>query len=114
MLASVLVQPLCTQSTEEKLPICAFSIPTIASSVFIFPRVERSFNHCLALTSVFGNDATLQDLQVVLDLAGISAKAVQEVIVFHEAPLSTVRSQQGLGGTQAAKRVTHNPQHLHL
>lgn len=45
------------------------------------------------LASVLWNNAALQDLEIVLDFVGISAKAVEEVIVFHESPLGTVNGQ---------------------
>lgn len=63
---------------------------------------------------MIGNYATLEDLQEVLDLVGVPAKAVEQVIVFHQPPIGTVRWQQNLGRSQAGDRVTDYPQHLHL
>ena len=60
------------------------------------------------------DDATLEDLQVVLDLVGVSAEAVEEVVVLHQAPFGAVGRQQDLGRSLAANSVTYYPQHLHL
>lgn len=60
------------------------------------------------------DDATLEDLQVVLHLVGVSAKAVEEVIVSHRAPLTAVGGPQSLRRSQAADGVAYYPQHLHL
>ncbi|TNN72879.1 hypothetical protein EYF80_016808 [Liparis tanakae] len=55
------------------------------------------------------DDATLEDLQVVLDLVGVSAEAVEEVVVSHG-----VGRQRRLGGRQAADGVARDAQQLHL
>lgn len=95
--------------------ICVVSKRSIFhSNVLLFPEDKHSLFVFWPLASVFWNNATLKDLQVVLDLVGISAEAVEEVVVFHRAPLGAVRRKRGLGGSQAAHRVTYYPQHLHL
>lgn len=85
------------------IPTCWYLWKLNAASIVFWP-----------LASVLWNNATLKDLQVALDLVGVSAKAVEEVKVFHQAPLSAVRRQRSLRRRQAADRVTYYPQHLHL
>ena len=64
---------------------------------------------------ILRNYAAFEDLEVALNLVGVSAKAEEEVIVIHKAPLgSDGRGQQLFRGPQTVDQVADNAQVLHL